>query len=58
MAKKSAKRSAKITPDEAHLLKLIEVSEKIASEQNGAMDNLFGNQVIKLKKELASLRNK
>jgi hypothetical protein len=56
--KRSAKRSAKLTPDEVHLLKLIEVSEKVAKEQNGAMDDLFGHQVTKLKKELASLRNK
>ena len=61
MAKKKptkTKSKRRMSPDEVHLLKLIEVSEKQITNQGLSLDELFTQQANRLKKELADLRKK
>ena len=53
---RSAKRSAKLTPEEVYLLKLIEISRKNISAQGLEIDKLFAQQADKLEAKLQKLR--
>jgi len=53
---RSAKRSAKLTPEEVYLLKLIEISRKNISAQGLEIDKLFAQQAKKLEAQLQKLR--